>query len=200
MNRGTDAKQKDTLTCWLYIGPSTVDPSITEELPAYTLSREPALLVETVTGSTRLLEWGHHKSQGLVLLHLLGVDIDPDVHLFVLLLIIDPPCERSGRKLKADHPLLVPGYWQLHVPTVLIAEVGGHKEDVSPKLEIIFTAARHAGPTQPHLLYEDREPVAGGGEVQLQVALQGVPHHEGGVEGENTDNLLLHFQPGFAPV
>ena len=193
-------QKKSPLNCWLSIRLSTVDPAVTEELPANTLSGEPALLVETVTGSTRLLEWGHHQSQGLVLLHLLGVDIDPDVHLLVLLLIVDPPCQRSGRKLKADHPLLVPGHGQLHVPAVLIAEVGGHKEDVSPKLEIVFPAARHAGPTQPHLLYEDREPVAGGGEVQLQVALQGVPHHEGGVEAEHTDNLLLYFQPGFAPI
>ena len=53
-----------------------------------------------------------------------------------------------------------------------MCEVGGHEEDIPSKLEIIFTAPRHGGPTQRHLLNEDGKPVAGGREIQLKVTFK----------------------------
>ena len=79
--------------------------------------------------------------------------------------------------------------------------MSGNEEDISTKLNIVFAAARQAGACQGHLLNEDREAVAGGGEVELQVALEGLAGpEEAGVEGEDGDDLLLDIEPGLAAV
>ena len=46
-------------------------------------------------------------------------------------------------------------------------EMGGDEQDVPPELHVVVAASRQAGACQRHLLYEDREAVAGGGEVEL---------------------------------
>ena len=53
-----------------------------------------------------------------------------------------------------------------------VPEVGGDEEDVPPELHVVLAAPRQAGPRQSHLLYEDREAVAGGGEVELQMTFE----------------------------
>ena len=77
-----------------------------------------------------------------------------------------------------------------------------HKENVSAELNEVIVAAGHGGPCQRHLLYEDGEPVAGGGKVELEVTFEGLGEgvEKAGVEGEDRDHLLLHIQPRLAPV
>ena len=48
------------------------------------------------------------------------VDVYPDVHLLVLLLVVDPPGQGSEGKVKADHSVLLSRHWQLHLPAVLL--------------------------------------------------------------------------------
>ena len=50
--------------------------------------------------------------------------------------------------------------------------MGCDKEDVSPKPDIVLIAPGETGARQRHLLNEHREAVAGGGQVQLQVAFE----------------------------
>ena len=52
------------------------------------------------------------------LLQPLGVDVDPDVHLLVLLLVVNPPGQGSEGEVKADDSVVLPGYGQLHIPAV----------------------------------------------------------------------------------
>ena len=99
------------------------------------------------------------------------------------------------------------------------------KEDVSPKLDIVLIAPRETGARQWHLLNEHGEAVAGGGQVQLQVAFKLLPPctcwqyaqvnklmiyqkitiiiitwQQTRVEGEHTDHLLLHIDPRLASI
>ena len=79
--------------------------------------------------------------------------------------------------------------------------MSGHEQDISTKLNIVFAAARQAGACQGHLLNEDREAVAGGGEVELQVTFEGLSgQQQTGVECEDGDDLLLDIEPGLAAV
>ena len=45
------------------------------------------------------------------ILQSLGVDVDPDVHLLVLLLVVNPPGQRSEGEVKADDSVVFPGHW-----------------------------------------------------------------------------------------
>ena len=56
------------------------------------------------------------------ILQFVGVDVDPDVHLLVLLLVVNPPGQRSEGKVKADDSVVLPGDWQLHLPAVFLTE------------------------------------------------------------------------------
>ena len=47
-----------------------------------------------------------------------GVDVDPDVHLLVLLLVIDPPGKGGEREVKAHNSILTPGHRQLYISTI----------------------------------------------------------------------------------
>ena len=81
----------------------------------------------------------------------------------------------------------------------------GDEENVSAKLDIVVVAAREQRPGEGHLLDEDGEAVAGGGEVELQVApelLTGARPggEEAGVKAEDGHHLLLHVDAGLAPV
>ena len=54
------------------------------------------------------------------ILQFLGVDVDPDVHLLVLLLVVNPPGQRSEGEVEADDSVVFPGQGQLHLPAVLL--------------------------------------------------------------------------------
>ena len=47
-----------------------------------------------------------------------GVDVDPDVHLLVLLLIVDPPGQGGEREVKAHNSILTARHWQLNISTI----------------------------------------------------------------------------------
>ena len=83
----------------------------------------------------------------------------------------------------------------------------GDEENVSAKLDIVVVAAGEQWPGEGHLLDEDGEAVAGGGEVELQVAPElltgaraGGGVEEAGVEAEDGHHLLLHVDAGLAAV
>ena len=118
------------------------------------------------------------------------VDLQPDVHLHVVLLAVDPvgegvsfrfldfyvylPVGKGGDwEGESGDPLLpLSGDWWLDLPAVLPALVGGQEEDVSPKLEVVSTTPSTLRSTQAHLLNEDGETVQGGGQEQLKVAAE----------------------------
>ena len=79
----------------------------------------PALPVEQVPAGTGLLEGRDNESETLVLdlSHVVGeVDLQPDVHLHVVLLAVDPVGKRRDREREAGHPLLpLGGHWGLHL-------------------------------------------------------------------------------------
>ena len=79
----------------------------------------------------------------------------------------------------------------------------GDEENVSAKLYIVVVAAGEQWPGEGHLLDEDGEAVAGGGEVELQVApelLTGAGVEEAGVKAEDGHHLLLHVDAGLAAI
>ena len=47
-----------------------------------------------------------------------GVDVDPDVHLLVLLLIVDPPGQGGEREVKAHNSILTARHRQLYISTI----------------------------------------------------------------------------------
>ena len=85
-------------------------------------------------------------------------------------------------------------------------EMCGDEENVSAKLDIVVVAAGEQRPGEGHLLDEDGEAVAGGGEVELQVAPELRPSRpragveEAGVKAEDGHHLLLHVDAGLAAV
>ena len=79
----------------------------------------------------------------------------------------------------------------------------GDEENVSAKLDIVVVAAGEQRPGEGHLLDEDGEAVAGGGEVELQVApelLTGGGGEKARVKAEDGHHLLLHVDAGLASV
>ena len=44
------------------------------------------------------------------ILQSLGVDVDPDVHLLVLLLVVNPPGQGSEGEVEADDSVVLPGH------------------------------------------------------------------------------------------
>ena len=134
----------------------------------------PALSVEQIPAGTGLLEGGDNQCEALALCPCVGqVDLQPDVHLHVVLLAVDPVGEGGDGEGEAGDPLLpLGGDRQLHLPAVLPALVGGEEEDVSTKLEVVSTTPSPLRPTQAHLLDEDGEAVQGGGQEQLKVAAE----------------------------
>ena len=83
----------------------------------------------------------------------------------------------------------------------------GDEENVSAKLDIVVVAAGEQRPGEGHLLDEDGEAVAGGGEVELQVAPElltgaraGGGVEEARVKAEDGHHLLLHVDAGLAAV
>ena len=79
--------------------------------------------------------------------------------------------------------------------------MGGDEEDVSPELDVVLSAPWQTGPCQWHLLDEDREAVAGGGKVELEMTFEWLSwHQETGVKTEDGDHLLLHIDSRLAPV
>ena len=95
-----------TLTCGLRVGPGTVDPPITEQLLPNTLGRVAALAVLHVLAAAELLEGRHHEGEGLgpalPIRHL-----QPDVHVLVDLLGVDPAHQRRHREVESREPCLV---------------------------------------------------------------------------------------------
>ena len=83
------------------------------------IAKSPALPVEQVPAGTGLLEGRDNESETLVLdlSHVVGeVDLQPDVHLHVVLLAVDPVGKRRDREREASHPLLpLGGHWGLHL-------------------------------------------------------------------------------------
>ena len=137
----------------------------------------PALSVEQIPAGTGLLEGGDNQGEALALCPCVGqVDLQPDVHLHVVLLAVDPVGEGGEGEGEAGDPLLpLGGDGGLHLPAVLPALVGGEEEDVSTKLEVVSTTPSPLRPTQAHLLDEDGEAVQGGGQEQLKVAAEHRP-------------------------
>ena len=151
----------------------------------------PALSVEQIPAGTGLLEGGDNQCEALALCPCVGqVDLQPDVHLHVVLLAVDPVgkgvifrfldfyvylpvCEGGEWEGESGDPLLpLSGDRWLDLPAVLPALVGRQEEDVSPKLEVVSTTPSTLRSTQAHLLNEDGEPVQGGGQEQLKVAAE----------------------------
>ena len=84
-----------------------------------------------------------------------------------------------------------------------LPEMSCDKQYISAKLHIVLLTLGHYGAWQRHFLNKDRESVAGGWKIQLQVTFELVPHptsrvlhQEAGVEGEHGHHLLLHVDPG----
>ena len=59
-----------------------------------------------------------------------GVDVDPDVHLLVLLLVVNPPGQRSEGEVEADDSVVLPGDGQLDLPAVFFTEREREREMV----------------------------------------------------------------------
>ena len=68
------------------------------------------------------LERSDYKCEGLLLFHVPVVDVQPDVHLPVLLLVVDPPGQRGQGELKAHDSILAPRNWQLNISTIFLTE------------------------------------------------------------------------------
>ena len=130
--------------------------------------------VEQIPAGTGLLEGGDNQSEALALCPCVGqVDLQPDVHLHVVLLAVDPVGEGGEGEGEAGDPLLpLGGDWRLHLPTVFPALVGCEEENVSPKLEVVSSTSSALRATKAHLLNEDGEAIKGGGQEQFQVAAE----------------------------
>ena len=78
-------------------------------------------------GNIIFLEWRDDQGERLVpdLCPLLGPgpDVDPDVHLPVLLLVVDPPGQGGEGELEACHTVFTPGHRELHIPAVFLTEI-----------------------------------------------------------------------------
>ena len=80
-------------------------------------------------GYSSFLEGSDHQGEGLlraVPQHQVppGVDVDPDVHLTVLLLVVDPSRQGCEGEVKAGHTVLTSWHWQLHISAIFLTEKG----------------------------------------------------------------------------
>ena len=80
-------------------------------------------------GYSSFLEGSDHQGEGLlrgVPQHQVppGVDVDPDVHLTVLLLVVDPSRQGCEGEVKAGHTVLTSWHWQLHISAIFLTVKG----------------------------------------------------------------------------